>query len=280
MRIKLALAIFCSSLLALHLACQSDPEAPPPGPTPISAGTWTWISGGNTVRQPGVYGIKGVSDPSNVPRARDSAVSWIDANGKFWIFGGSWNWVLSYTYYNDLWNYDLTTGEWTWVSGSDVDGQFGDGVATRGTADPSNVPGARRSAASWRDLQGNLWLFGGYGRDWANYNGELNDLWKLDPATPFEWAWMCEAKTSISRPSMVQKASLIPSNIPGARAKSASWVDRSGRFWLFGGIEKAVYTSNDLWMYDLATFDWTWVAGGNTGFQKGVYGIKKDKPTQ
>ena len=272
MRIKLGLVIFWASLIALHLACQSGTDTPPPGPTPISAGTWTWVSGGNTARQPGVYGIKGVADPANVPRARDSAVSWIDANGKFWIFGGSWNWVLSYTYYNDLWNYSPASGEWTWVSGSDVDGQFGI-YGTRSTSDPSNVPGARRSAASWRDLQGNLWLFGGYGRDWANYNGELNDLWKFDPAT-LEWTWMSGSENVNQPPVYGTKGVTDPSNVPGARAKSASWVNLSGRFWLFGGIEKAVYTSNDLWMYDLATLEWTWVAGGNTGFQKGVYGTK------
>lgn len=271
MRIKPGPAIFWASLITLHLACQNGNDTPP-GPTPISAGTWTWVSGGNTVRQPGVYAVKGVADPANVPRARDAAVSWIDANGNFWIFGGSWNMFQSFAYYNDLWKYDPVTGEWTWVSGSDTDGQNGT-YGTRGTPDVSNVPGARRSAVSWRDPHGDFWLFGGYGRDGANYNGELNDLWRFDPET-LEWTWMAGSE-SVDQPSVYGTQGIAdPSNVPGARAQCASWVDPSGRLWLFGGIEKTVPTSDDLWMYDPATLMWTWVAGGNMGYQKAVYGTK------
>jgi hypothetical protein len=38
---------------------------------------------------------------SNVPGARDSAVSWTDKNGNFWLFGGSG----SVGFFNDLWSY-------------------------------------------------------------------------------------------------------------------------------------------------------------------------------
>src|SRR5512141_3499684 len=87
MRITSTSAILGFSLLALLSACQSDNGAPP-DPEPISAGRWTWISGGNIVSRQGIYGIKGTSDPSNVPGARCNAVSWIDASGGFWLFGG------------------------------------------------------------------------------------------------------------------------------------------------------------------------------------------------
>ena len=45
--------------------------------------------GSSTVNQYGVYGTLGVSASANVPGARNSAVSWVDANGRFWLFGDS-----------------------------------------------------------------------------------------------------------------------------------------------------------------------------------------------
>jgi hypothetical protein len=49
---------------------------------------------------------------------------------------------------------------------------------TLGAPAAGNVPGPHVGAASWTDLSGNLWLFGGYGSD-ANGNwNALNDLWE------------------------------------------------------------------------------------------------------
>src|SRR4030042_1652744 len=76
---------------------------------------------------------------------------------------------------------------WTWVSGSNEVFQAGT-YGTQGVTAPSNVPGARRSAASWIDSGGKLWLFGGNGYYSDGNYGELNDLWKYDP-TSNEWTW-------------------------------------------------------------------------------------------
>ena len=52
--------------------------------------TWTWISGSNTIEQPGIYGTKGTADTKNVPGARGGALGWYDSTGdEFWLFGGS-----------------------------------------------------------------------------------------------------------------------------------------------------------------------------------------------
>ena len=57
-----------------------------------------------------------------------------------------------------------------------------------------------------------------------------------------------------------------------------SWLDSSGKLWLFGGFG---YDSgwqrcglNDLWKYDPATREWTWVSGSSSGNQPGIYGTK------
>ena len=49
---------------------------------------WTWMSGNNTVNALGVYGTQGVASVTNTPGSRSYAVTWIDATGNFWLFGG------------------------------------------------------------------------------------------------------------------------------------------------------------------------------------------------
>ncbi len=70
------------------------------------------------------------------------------------------------------------SGQWTWVSGSHY-GTYG----TQGTADASNVPGARYGSVSWIDHSGNLWLLGGWGQTSPTIaaTGSLNDLWQYKP---------------------------------------------------------------------------------------------------
>jgi len=80
---------------------------------------------------------------------------------------------------NDLWKYNPSSGEWTWMGGSSSGGQQGS-YGTKGSAAASNVPGARDGAASWVGPDGNLWLFGGLGNDGSGIYGHLNDLWRLD----------------------------------------------------------------------------------------------------
>ena len=49
---------------------------------------WTWVSGSSAAGQYGTYGTKGVAAPGNVPGAREGSVSWTDASGNLWLFGG------------------------------------------------------------------------------------------------------------------------------------------------------------------------------------------------
>jgi N-acetylneuraminic acid mutarotase len=236
---------------------------------------WTWISGSNTVNQAGSYGIQGAADPSNVPGARSGAVSQLDPYGKLWLFGG--NGVDSggnSGYLNDVWKYDPATLEWTWVSGSNIVNQEGS-YGTLGTADPSNVPGARDAVVVWRDSGGKLWLFGGYGLDSGGYLGYLNDVWKYDPAT-LEWTWVSGGNTVNQAGAYGTQGRPDPSNVPGARGYAVTWLDYSGKLWLFGGngydSGGALGALNDLWTYDRV--NWTWQSGSNTVNQAGTYGTQ------
>ena len=70
---------------------------------------WAWMSGGQTTGSNGLFGALGVASASNVPPGLYGAVSWIDSSGNFWFFGGS--------EHNELWDFNPSSLEWTWMSG-------------------------------------------------------------------------------------------------------------------------------------------------------------------
>ena len=145
---------------------------------------WTWMGGSNLVNQPTVYGVKGIPGTNNIPGGRTESVGWIGGGGAFWLFGGG---DASHQY-NDLWRYDPSTVQWTWVSGgsaADAPGVYG----TQGVAGTSNYPGGRSMSTGWTDSAGKLWVFGGLGYDSAGSNSYLNDLWKFDPVNG-SWTWV------------------------------------------------------------------------------------------
>jgi hypothetical protein len=113
-----------------------------------NAGQWTWISGADIGNQLGTYGTLGTASPANVPGARRLAVSWTDASGSLWLFGGNGYAASGGAELNDLWKY--SAGQWTWMGGANVPNQSGT-YGTQGTPAAGNVPGARDSAVSWAD---------------------------------------------------------------------------------------------------------------------------------
>ena len=240
-------------------------------------GMWTWVGGSSTAYQRGVYGVLGTPAPGNVPGARWGAVSWIDGSGNLWLFGGYGGAVSGlFSYLNDLWRYDIASGQWTWMSGANTTEQSGN-YGVQGTPAASNVPGARRESVSWVDSSGNLWLFGGIGFAASGGAARLNDLWRYDPTTG-QWTWMSGANTTNQAGAYGVQGTAAAGNVPGARYASVSWTDGDGNLWLHGGtgIDSVAATGmlNDLWRYDPNSEEWTWVNGANTVNQPGVYGVQ------
>ncbi|MFZ2022380.1 MAG: hypothetical protein WBP71_17415 [Terracidiphilus sp.] len=253
-----------------------------------SNGEWTWISGSTMAGQPGIYGTKGTPTSGNVPGAHAYSVTWTDANGNFWLFGGDGvDSVGTRGLMNDLWEY--TNGVWTWVSGSNVAAQPGIAGAwqgtgaygTKGVADPSNVPGARWWSSAWADQAGNLWLFGGAGVDSTGKLGLLNDLWKYSNGM---WTWMAGSDLANEFGTYGTQGTAAPGNTPGGRTGASAWIDAQGNLWLFGGDGGDDATVgecdklpepcilNDLWKY--SNGEWTWVGGSNVIDAPGVYGTQ------
>ena len=73
--------------------------------------------------------------------------------------------------FNDVWKYDFSSNEWTWMAGNA--GTNGSVVAyngsnffpgvygTLGVPAAGNNPGSRTNQNTWTDKAGNFWLFGG-----------------------------------------------------------------------------------------------------------------------
>jgi hypothetical protein len=218
---------------------------------------WAWMGGGQLIDQAGHYGIKGVPSPDNWPRSRGyCAAMWCDLNGDLWMFGG-----LAGAEYNDLWRYEISTGLWTWMHGDSTalsNGSYG----IIGVAHPSNEPPCRfETIGTWVADDGGLWMYGGERNPFYSYS----DMWRYDPTTD-QWTWM--HGTAGAPGGAVNFGTLnvpAPSNTPGKRCAWTHWKDNDGKFWLFGGMTHGVnLPSNDLWMFDPITVQWTW-KGGPTG---------------
>src|SRR5690349_17570901 len=87
----------------------------------LTAQNFTWMKGSNITDQWPVYGNLGSPSSLNTPGARDGAVSWKDASGNFWLFGGNgYDNSGNYDVLNDLWKYTPATNQWTWIAGDSI----------------------------------------------------------------------------------------------------------------------------------------------------------------
>jgi N-acetylneuraminic acid mutarotase len=232
---------------------------------------WTWVGGSNVDEASGSYGTLDNGSTNNVPGARDSAVAWVDGAGNFWLFGGAGvDSTGTQGILNDLWEYSTSNQQWTWVGGANTAGAAGS-YGAKGTPAGGNVPGARWFASGWTDASGNLWLFGGVA---CNCDSWLNDLWQFNPTTQ-QWTWMSGSSSFNAAGSYGAKGIAASSNVPGARGNAYAWTDKSGNLWLLGGAlaeGTASNIGNDLWEYNVAANQWTWIAGSNSYSAGSVYG--------
>jgi Galactose oxidase, central domain len=152
---------------------------------------------------------------------------------------------------NDLWQYDPTTRQWTWLNGSDTGTALAGVYGSKGVAAPANIPGGRSQATAWSDSLGSIWLLGGEGFDVAGTRGTLNDLWKLNTVSG-EWTWTNGATTVNDFGHYGTLGSAGATNTPGGRSLAASWLGANDTLWLMGGYghdssDPVQRYLNDLW---------------------------------
>lgn len=218
-----------------------------------------------------VYGNRGSVSGLTHPGSRFGSFSWTGRDGLLHLFGGTgiWSRVISAATVKggvraDHWVFDPNSQLWSWQSGQSSGNPF-PRFSTPGLS-PNNFPGARSSGVSWVDGNGDFWMFGGVYSDLLSLVVYHNDLWRFVPRLK---AW--EQVRASSLPSFGQKGIPSPTNQPPARSDACGWTDPEGNLWLFGGttdtsIDGGLGTSdcwNDLWKFDIATRQWTWVSGSS-----------------
>src|SRR5687768_11384795 len=85
--------------------------------TTLISQNYTWMRG-SPLNGPitGTYGTQGVAAATNDPGTRHGAATWVDASGNLWLFGGEGvSTTPTMSLLSDLWKYNPTTNEWTWV---------------------------------------------------------------------------------------------------------------------------------------------------------------------
>jgi len=255
------MAFLCNTLARVSFSLALLAAACPP--SAFAANDWFLLSGSNTSQHatyPNVIGMAGI------PGSREKALTWTDASGYLWMYGGR-GYAQSSTgpaYLSDFWKCDPATKTWYWMGGStslNATPLYPEKVGKPG------VPGSRYDMTQWLDASGDIWMFGGVGSA-SDGSGRLSDLWRLNPQT-LQWYYMGGSKLKDS-------AGNYPSNYretgqPPSRSGGAGGVTSTGEFLLFGGnIGNGAYT-NDFWLYTPSEGTWTWIAGSNQSNQLGLY---------
>jgi hypothetical protein len=160
-----------------------------------------------------------------------------------------------------MWMYDSNVNIWTWMNGPNTTEAVGkiterlqtnEGMIScfffwhagsyevKGRETSTTTPGARMNSATWVDLEGNLWLFGGFGFANSSLRGHLSDMWKYETSTN-TWVWMHGFEVAGEFANYGTKGSGTGDTIPGSRQGAQTWTDLDGNLWLFGGVGLAVY---------------------------------------
>lgn len=246
----------------------------------VGSGKWTFEGGDQATGQTGVYGQQLTSSTMFLPGARMGSAAWTAADGSFWLFGGLGidSNGASAANLGDLWKFNSTTLEWTWVSGGLPAGQVGV-YGTMGQAAATNVPGSRNFASGTVDASGHFWLFGGFACNTScSTQGHSNDLWMFNPTT-LQWTWEGGTQNLNAAGNAGTEFVTASSNDPGGRYEASLWSDAAGNLWLFGGFGFDTGGSsgelNDLWEFDATTLQWTFMGGSPTaaGAQTPTYGV-------
>lgn len=210
----------------------------------ISEKKWQWINGKENsfykiYGDLADYGTINVENKNNSPGRRLRAMSWIDKNGNFWMFGGTSE-NNRYFFYQDMWMYNRITDNWVWKGGIQNSKNGYGNYGASGVYAITNIPGARMNGKTWTDKDGNFYLYGGYGFDEnSTSQGYLNDLWKYDVSIN-QWVWLSGDKT-------INNFNGI--NYPIADyGKGIGWNDENKNFWYF--------SSGNMWKYQINNNSW------------------------
>lgn len=241
-----------------------------------SSNSWTLmkINGNPPTSQPPVYGTLNVEGSQNFPGFRNSSACWTGNDGNFYLYNGTFG--STSTYGIDLWKFNTTTNNWVYIKGPGITSggnsyDFTSYEKIAGLVEDENTPGGTgKFGAQWNDSEGNLWIYGIYGK----FTNEVNntsyssvDLWKFNSVQK-KWQWINGNENSFFKSytgDLINYGTLNTENkrnAPGRRLDAMSWTDSTGNLWMFGGQVTSVNSYyQDLWMYNKASNNWVWKGG-------------------
>jgi gliding motility-associated-like protein len=161
--------------------------------SPVSK-LWTWMGGSNNPTFTDTFSMK-CSFNAGSPAGVDlNSVCWVDDCNRLWQFGGEGRNPFSTGYSNATWFFDPSSSSFNCQGGNVVYLQQGV-YGTQGVSNPANYPPSAMGGASFRDNQGNFWMFGGcITPAFPGAPSETNTLWKFVPDSA------CSASASATPP--------------------------------------------------------------------------------
>lgn len=216
---------------------------------------WIWVHGDSSYNTPAVYGIKGVSSPTNVPpQVIESKSMW---------YCKSDHHIYLYDNRQCMWRYNINTNEWVWLKGDSLGAYYKYG--TKGIEDSTNQPpptlqnNKSETHVIWQDKQDKLYI----------YDQTKAIIWRYNPLTN-NWMWLhgdtMAGVPPIIGPHCTRGLNLKPSggNLE-ARGASAQ-LNGQDVFYLYSGV----CWDNILWRFDLDSLEWIRVSGGGTPSYFGI----------
>jgi gliding motility-associated-like protein len=230
----------------------------------IATNQWTWMFQASSAP---VYGTKGVATASNNPGALGEVnCGWVDNNNCLWTFGGT---NINGDAVNTLWKYDISSGLWTWMSGSSTPRAAGS-YGVKGVEAAGNEPPARFSYSRWKDGNGHFYIFGG-----GNVNGNGNDVWRYRPSVN-RWTWVSGTNVPADPGNYpAQTCVFSDTHYPASRMENTTppmaGSTCASALWMFGGSGQ--FGGSDLWLFRTDSMKWALISGSST-YSTGIYGTQ------
>jgi hypothetical protein len=199
---------------------------------------WTFSNGGG-YSPPVHYSELQKEDILNTPGSRLNVGYWIDEQDNFWLFGGSEGKYQALQ--NDLWRFNIKTGMWAWMSGSQNQQDYAT-YGFKNIFNPNNKPSGRTSSVILGIRNDKLYMYGGRGMASVNefktiYGeiGPLSDLWCYDLKLN-QWAWVGGDTIGMRPPIYGNFQVEDKSNSPGTRTGSLGFSFGNSLYIYGGGV--------------------------------------------
>jgi hypothetical protein len=172
------------------------------------------------------------------------------------------------------WSYSVASDNFTFVSGSALEvlnATFAARYETIGVASATALPLPRFNAIGVTDAAGSLWLLMGAASVPSSTPGYTSftyggDVWSFN-VTSRQWTWWKGAQPVFAGTDYYGNFSTFrqpsPSNHPPGLQDPAGAIDvAAGLVFIQGGVSSGPF--NALWMLNLSSLEWSWMAGGST----------------